>query len=454
MNGQADPDRSIHAWLAAEAPDRAPARLITDTRDRLRTTRQRRALWPAWRSRAGNGVSKPVMTAAVAAVAVVLLIVVNLIPASKDAGQSALPPSSPTQTSGPGQSPAALVFPAPGPLPIGDYGAIVKGVSFTFSVPLNGWASSPTTEGRLDNSYYPGHAWVRFWAPDNVYSDPCTHTPMTPRVGPSAADLASAMTMIPGTVASGPIDTTVGGFPAKYLVLTLENDIGCQPDTFYLWDSEGEGSGNGPRWPDATGSTIRVWIVDVDGVRFVIDSDVWMPTNAQLQQGDDPLGAVSDIARMVFSTRIVGFPTAVGEYVDRVLTICRSTSDRFSSDPDVVGGFREFAPQFASLDDAAAHAESAIRISNIALEELRALPMSPEISKARVDEVYAVLESAIDVLRQVPEAARAGDRARVTSLMSEAYRLTNSGVSIQNEPLGLRLLAPSLYGCRLPSAGG
>jgi hypothetical protein len=453
MSTRSDSDRSISAWLIAEAADRAPAHLIEDTRERLRTTRQRRALWPAWRSRAGNRVSKPVMTAAAAAVAVVLLIVVNLVPASKDAGRSAQPPSSPTQTSGPDQSPPALVFPGPGPLPIGDYGAIVKGVSFTFSVPLNGWASSPTTEGRLDNSYYPGHAWVRFWAPDNVYSDPCTHTPMTPKVGPSAADLASAMTMIPGTVASGPIDTTVGGFPAKYLVVTLENDIGCQPDTFYLWDSEGEGSSNGPRWPDAKGSTIRVWIVDVDGVRFVIDSDVSMPTNAQLQQGDDPLGAVSDIARMVFSTRIVGFPTAVGEYVDRVLTICRSTSDRFSSDPDVVGGFREFAPEFASLDDAAAHAESAVRISDTTLQQLRALPMPPEVSEARVVEAYAALESAVEMLRQVPAAARAGDRARVTSLLSEAYRLSNLPVPVKDEPLGL-VLAPNLSGCRLPSAGG
>jgi hypothetical protein len=453
MNGQADPDRSIHAWLAAEAPDRAPDHLLTDTRDRLRTTRQRRTLWPAWRSRGGNAVRKPVMTAAAAAAAVVLLIVVNLIPASKDAGQSAQPPSSATQTSGTDQSPPALVFPGPGPLPTGDYGAIVKGVSFTFSVPLNGWASSPTTEGRLDNSYYPGHAWVRFWAPDNVYADPCTHTPMTPQVGPSAADLATAMAMIPGTIAWGPIDTTVGGFPAKYLVLTVEEDIGCGPASFYLWYSEGEASSDGPRSTGEKGSTIRVWIVDVDGVRFVIDSDVWMPTNAQLLQGDDPLGAVMDIARMVYSTRIVGFPTAVGEYVDRVLTVCRSTSDRFTSDPDVVGGFREFAPEFASLDDAAAHAESAARISDFALQQLRALPIPAEVSEAQVVEAYAVLESAVEMLRQVPAAARAGDRARVTSLMSEAYRLSNLPVPVKDEPLGL-VLAPNLSGCRLPSAGG
>jgi hypothetical protein len=449
-----DSDRSISAWLIAEAPDRAPGQLITDTRERLRTTRQRRALWPAWRSYARNRISIPVTAATAAAVAIALVIVVNVMPASNDAGRSAPPSLSPTQTSGPDRSPPAFTFPGPGPLPIGDYGANVNGVSFIFSVPLNGWASSATIEGRLDNDYYPGAASIRFWDPDNVYSDPCTHTPRTPHVGPSAADLAIAMTTIPGTVAAGPIDTTVGGFPAKYLMLTIKNDIGCRPDSFYLWYSEGEGSSNGPRWPIARGSTIRVWILDIDGVRFVIDSDVWMPPNADLQPGDAADGAGSDIARIVYGSRIVAFPTAIGEYVDRVLTICRATSDRFSSDPDVVGGFREFAPEFASLDDAAAHAESAVRISDIALRELRALPMPPEVSEARVGEVYAVLQSAVDVLGEVPAAARAGDRARVTDLMSEAYRLSNLPVPVRNEPWGLLLLSPNLSGCRLPSGGG
>lgn len=49
MSSRPDLDRSIAEWLVAEAPDRAPERLLAASRDRIQTTRQRRAWWPAWR---------------------------------------------------------------------------------------------------------------------------------------------------------------------------------------------------------------------------------------------------------------------------------------------------------------------------------------------------------------------------------------------------------------------
>jgi hypothetical protein len=47
MTTRTDLDRSIAAWLVAEAPERAPQDLLEASRDQIRSTRQRRPLWPA-----------------------------------------------------------------------------------------------------------------------------------------------------------------------------------------------------------------------------------------------------------------------------------------------------------------------------------------------------------------------------------------------------------------------
>jgi hypothetical protein len=45
MTARHDPDVAIAAWLNDEAPDAAPERLLTASRDRIRSTHQRRAWW-------------------------------------------------------------------------------------------------------------------------------------------------------------------------------------------------------------------------------------------------------------------------------------------------------------------------------------------------------------------------------------------------------------------------
>ncbi len=48
MSSRPDLDRSLTEWLAAEARDGAPKRVLDASRARVRETRQRRAWWPAW----------------------------------------------------------------------------------------------------------------------------------------------------------------------------------------------------------------------------------------------------------------------------------------------------------------------------------------------------------------------------------------------------------------------
>ena len=72
----------------------------------------------------------------------------------------------------------------------------------------------------------------------------------------------------PGTkLVKGPSDVTLGGRPAKHVVLTVRKNVGCDPGFFYTWRT---GSG-GAFWRTTdVGDTIRVWIVAVDGKRLFI----------------------------------------------------------------------------------------------------------------------------------------------------------------------------------------
>ena len=71
---------------------------------------------------------------------------------------------------------------------------------------------------------------------------------------------------IPGTHATGPTDVTVGGRPAKLVVLTIDPDIQCAPNQYWLF-------GKYSMYPDTLESVIRTWIIDVDGQLYEIDSN-------------------------------------------------------------------------------------------------------------------------------------------------------------------------------------
>jgi hypothetical protein len=106
MSTNIDPRRSIAAWLEAEAPDRAPGRLIDASRERIRSTRQRRPWWPAWRASDMNSYAKWVIAAA--AVLVVAVVGYNLLPSrGGTASQAAASPAV-----------VAAISPAPSPIEV------------------------------------------------------------------------------------------------------------------------------------------------------------------------------------------------------------------------------------------------------------------------------------------------------------------------------------------------
>ena len=96
--------------------------------------------------------------------------------------------------------------------------------------------------------------WTSF--PDGDYADPCARL-LPPSTGAS-----------PGTkLVKGPSDVTLGGLPAKHVVLTVRKNVGCDPGFFFTWRAVDGGT----LWTrTGVGATIRVWIVAVNGMRLFL----------------------------------------------------------------------------------------------------------------------------------------------------------------------------------------
>ena len=122
-------------------------------------------------------------------------------------------------------------------------------------------------------------------APDDVYSDPCAHTRLSPPPSHTTAGLAAAAAAIPGTdLVSGPESVEVGGRPAQHVVFTVRDDLGCDPMDAYLWVYDGNGAANNWHWASGLGSTHQVWTIDVDGKVIWIDSESYKGAGPEIGQ--------------------------------------------------------------------------------------------------------------------------------------------------------------------------
>jgi hypothetical protein len=207
------------------------------------------------------------------------------------------PTLEPSPTSTPQSSPSGAenVLSVAGELAGGRHSAIAHGVRFSFGVATSGWYSQPAATSGWIYKGMPGAetpqdeaiAWVPFWGRiDYVYGDPCAHTEADPPIGPTAADLANALSTLPGTnLVSGPSDVTVAGLPAKHVVITIREDIACAAEDFWLWGNTDHGS----RYASGLGNTIRVWIVEVEGARFMVESEALDGARPSLEREIDQI---------------------------------------------------------------------------------------------------------------------------------------------------------------------
>ena len=282
MSADRDVTRIVRSWLHEDAYEDAD-RILNLVLDEVDTTPQRRAGWLARRS---PFMSNSVRIAlAAAALLVAAVIGIRLLGGSNVGGPGPSSLESPTQapTATPAATPAA--FPPPGELAIGRHSMTLTGHRLSIEFPTAGWLSNG--QWGIDRGVTaPDSAGFILWpdsAPDTVFTDPCSETPMSPLPGTSAVELAAAVAGVPGiNLVSGPSEVTVGGYPAQHVVFTVPNDIGCAPDHFYLWeDLDTPGSA---RYATQLGETYYIWIIQVDASVVWIDGETFVTSNAATVQ--------------------------------------------------------------------------------------------------------------------------------------------------------------------------
>jgi hypothetical protein len=156
----------------------------------------------------------------------------------------------------------------------GRHATTVDGTAFSFEISTRGWEPYPwvTPAGILISKSSAGSQEaeeVIYWAgyPDSVAAARCgiLQDPARP---PTALGVASRVATAPGVVlGSGPELVTVGSHPAAHVVVEVSENVGCDPGFFYGWEPQRGGA----FWTaTGVGTTIRVWVVEVDaGLLFI-----------------------------------------------------------------------------------------------------------------------------------------------------------------------------------------
>ena len=287
-------------------------------RAELRTTRQITTTGPMTYVSMGTNFSVSVRYALVAAAAVIVAVVgINLL-----AGRGGV--GGPTASASPLPSGLAEASPAPTPetndvvggYKLGRHAVTVDGVSFSFNIAVSppnvelsqvsGWEpyGKPIGSIHLSKSIQgpQGAEAVIYWTryPDGAEAHPCAYladrTALT-----SAADVASVLAAAPGTeLVTAAEDATVGGYPAKHLVVRVHSLVGCNPGFFYTWTAKTFGA----LWTETrVGDTIRLWVVDVNGVLLFIGGETTTDTSDGIISQDKQLTLEHEVQQIINSIR-------------------------------------------------------------------------------------------------------------------------------------------------------
>jgi hypothetical protein len=150
----------------------------------------------------------------------------------------------------------------------------------------DGWVSDGRfTYGPREGENIPPVA-VQFWDVGQVYRHPCKWLGTLFDPGPTVDDLADALLDVPLRGASEPRPVTLDGYEGRYLEWSVPPDMETNAQGEFLtcdvepsdgvhyfesWTGDPAGWG-GDRYHQGPGQLDRLWILDVDGVRFVIDA--------------------------------------------------------------------------------------------------------------------------------------------------------------------------------------
>jgi len=308
MTASRDPDRLIHAFLD-EGLDELPDPVYDAVRDRIETTRQRAVIGP-WRTSDMNRYLKWGLAAA--AVVVIAVVAINLLPGSPAPG------GEPSATPEPSVAEPSVAEPSTEPstaggLPVGSSfvlgdgqpsGNEIGSVAMTVTIPAPGWGGEPD-DGILvknDNADPPEGSAMIVWAGVDhlyVYGDPCDWSSTRPETPSTTVDeVVAALAAQASRDASAPVDITLDGYVGKAITLHVPDDIAysageftdCDQGKFGSW-SMGTTDLSPHRYAQGPGQIDEVWVLDVDGLMVVID---WAHYAGTPQADVDELRAIVD----------------------------------------------------------------------------------------------------------------------------------------------------------------
>ena len=258
MTIERDPrTRTVLSWLREDAHENAE-RVLLLALDEVETTPQRRSWWPARRSLT---VIKPLPLAiGAAALLVVAAFVVGLAPRSTPIGNDT-PTPTPTASAARPMPAVSEFLLAPGQWSLRDFP-----IEVSFEVG-DRWivCTSSTVEPSICQLAQEGEAsaLVIFSFVENVVAEPCGgDTLRNPPVGPSVAELVTALEGLDGFTASSPRAISIDGHEGQELTLTAAVSGTCEPK---LWATAEEITRL------SSGQAAVIDVIDVNGMRLVIN---------------------------------------------------------------------------------------------------------------------------------------------------------------------------------------
>jgi hypothetical protein len=304
MSAPRDVDRLLNIYLQ-EGPMELPDASYDQVRARIDQTRQRVGIGP-WRfSLMNNNIVRVGLAAA--AVVVIAVIAINLLPGTPPPGgePSTSPSVAPSEAAQQSAAPSTWTGLQAGPFVIADSDVAVQ---VTVDIASPGWSHATDLdyvgkdpEGVDDGSDSPeanGAILIAWSWPAgtgfNVYGDPCQWSTTIPGTLATTPDeIAEAFTAQAQTEPTTPVDITVGGHAGKALTLTVPMSYHQEPDVsrevefadcdqglfgYYAAETEPTPSRNvqGP------GQIDELWILDVNGSIVILDASYGPATPADL----------------------------------------------------------------------------------------------------------------------------------------------------------------------------
>ena len=283
-------ERAARSWLEI-GPTQAPERAIEAAFLEIQTTPQERDWHIPWRL---PTMTNPARLAAAAVIGVLAIggAIYAINPGGSSFGVGGQGPS-PT----PSPSPSPMPVRVESPMPAGRYFVVPfrpggmdlcygqagctedpsdDTMRFTFTVP-DGWVGGSlhvlfASEGKSP----PAGAGLVISRGGGLFSEPCGGAPPPDiAVGPTVDDFVNALVDHPKLDVTAPVDVTLAGFAGKYLDLQVPSDLSACPVSYLPWEPGIYAQGPGSRW--------HLWILDVDGIRVVVQSTDYEGTSPQRQ---------------------------------------------------------------------------------------------------------------------------------------------------------------------------